>query len=184
MKADLAEVYGFRTRLVEIVSCCGKERTPQVAAKAQVAYDCWVEELEEGWDTDAINMCKNNLLKHLNTMEQACGDPEPREFSIYFDFNSAEITPEGLNIVAEAASFAGATNAIALRGWADTVGDPGYNLKLSQERAEAVRAALVAAGVPAANMVTQAEGETNLPVATGANVRERRNRQVSIFIGQ
>ena len=49
---------------------------------------------------------------------------------------------------------------VELRGHTDSRGTPAYNLKLSQDRAAAVRAYLIAQGIPAARLVAKGYGET------------------------
>ena len=74
--------------------------------------------------------------------------------------------------------------AVAVRGHADTVGNPEFNLQLSRQRADAVKDALQRNGVPAAAILTGAVGEHDLPVPTADNVPERRNRSVDMAIAR
>jgi OOP family OmpA-OmpF porin len=67
-------------------------------------------------------------------------------------------------------------------GYADTVGSADLNMQLSQRRANVVRDALVAAGVPAAAITTTASGETSLLVDTGPQTNQPKNRRVVIVI--
>jgi outer membrane protein OmpA-like peptidoglycan-associated protein len=67
---------------------------------------------------------------------------------------------------------------VTVTGHADSVGEDDPNQVLGGERAEAVRTALVEAGVPAANLVTESEGESNPRVPDAG--AERRNRRVEI----
>ena len=71
---------------------------------------------------------------------------------------------------------------IAVNGYTDTSGTPGYNQKLSIRRADAVAGELVRDGVPRNVISIQGFGETHLLVPTGANVREPQNRRVEIVI--
>jgi OmpA-OmpF porin, OOP family len=77
---------------------------------------------------------------------------------ITFDLNSARLTKESAS---EVKSFAkaladiqasGMDKRYRIEGHTDSTGDPDFNRKLSQERAAAVRAALLAAGVDAARI--------------------------------
>ena len=109
---------------------------------------------------------------------------------MFFDWDRAELTPRARAIVAEAArnSANTQTTTIEVDGYADTShalpGQRGqaYNLALSRRRADAVRTALVADGVPAGIIEIHAFGDTNLLVATGPNVREPQNRRVEIVL--
>jgi outer membrane protein OmpA-like peptidoglycan-associated protein len=71
---------------------------------------------------------------------------------------------------------------ISVTGYSDSQGDDNANLALSRQRAEAVRQALVAAGVPAARVRAVGRGEAD-PVADNATAEGRaRNRRVEISV--
>jgi OOP family OmpA-OmpF porin len=63
---------------------------------------------------------------------------------------------------------------------ADSSGSPAYNQRLSERRASAVRAALAANGIPAANITTEGRGEGDLLVQTDDGVKEPQNRRATI----
>lgn len=111
--------------------------------------------------------------------------PAPHSFTVYFDFDSAALTPAGREIVRQAAAVAarGGITHITVTGHTDTVGAARYNMKLSERRADAVRDEMVAAGIPSTEIVTVARGETDLAVPTPPNVKEPRNRRVVIEEG-
>ncbi|MDB5722379.1 MAG: flagellar motor protein MotB [Alphaproteobacteria bacterium] len=67
-------------------------------------------------------------------------------------------------------------------GHADRAGSSDHNRWLSRRRAEAVKAALVARGVPARAIAVQAVGEARPLVETPDGVAERQNRRVEIII--
>lgn len=106
------------------------------------------------------------------------GPASGTEFAAFFNFDSAELRPEHLRMVAEAAAFAGPAEVTAVRvvGRANTSGPPAYNLALSRRRAEAVAAELVRRGVDRSKIVVDAKGEEELSVVTGDGVREPLNR--------
>lgn len=54
---------------------------------------------------------------------------------------------------------------IAITGYTDRIGADDYNQDLSQRRAEAVRAALIAGGVPSTAIMAEGRGETAPRVA-------------------
>jgi OmpA-OmpF porin, OOP family len=74
---------------------------------------------------------------------------------VTFALNSAKLTPESATEVRSFAkalatiSAAGMNKRYRIEGHTDSSGDPAFNRKLSEERAAAVRAALLAAGVDA-----------------------------------
>ncbi|WP_448206207.1 OmpA family protein [Azospirillum sp. sgz302134] len=106
------------------------------------------------------------------------------EYLVFFDWDKANITPVSDKIISDAAAAAGKQRAVSIHvvGHTDTSGSPAYNQKLSLRRAEAVKSALVAKGVPANQITVEGKGETQLLVQTGANVREPSNRRAQILI--
>jgi outer membrane protein OmpA-like peptidoglycan-associated protein len=109
---------------------------------------------------------------------------QPKEFLVFFDFDRAELTPEGRDIVKSAAESAKSNGAarIVLTGHADRAGPANYNLGLSQRRADAVKAELVRLGLTATEITTQAKGEAEPLVPTADGVPEPQNRRVEIVI--
>src|SRR5471030_2994743 len=75
---------------------------------------------------------------------------------IYFDFDSSEIRPEFVSVIA-AHAHALARNAsvrVRLEGHTDERGSPEYNIGLGERRAQAVRRALMLQGVTDAQVAT------------------------------
>lgn len=107
-----------------------------------------------------------------------------RTFRVFFDFNRATLTPEGARIVQEAAAAYRQTGSarIDVTGYTDLAGTGGYNMGLSRQRADTVKAALVAAGVPAAAVAESWRGKTNPLKPTPDGMREPQNRRVEIVI--
>jgi OmpA-OmpF porin, OOP family len=191
------ELVAARSRLIAALDAGGRERLPATAARAQERYDCWVEEQSEGWEADAIAKCRSEFLAAMSELEAqpvaqgpATARPGPaaalREYHVYFDFDRATLTADGRRIVDQAAAVAKQqpNKPIELVGRADRVGTDDYNLHLSERRAQAVRDALVADGVPRDRITARGVGDRELPVPTPVGVREARNRVVDISIRQ
>jgi OmpA-OmpF porin, OOP family len=108
----------------------------------------------------------------------------PRNFTVFFDFDKSDITPDAQRVLVEAANSAksGAFTRISATGHTDTMGAPRYNMALSIRRANAVRDALVREGIPSTAIVVVGRGETQLLVPTPDQTREPRNRRVEIVI--
>ena len=71
---------------------------------------------------------------------------------------------------------------IAVEGHTDSVGGDEYNMKLSENRAGAVRDFLVSQGVPASSVTAQGFGKT-LPVAdNGTAAGRQQNRRVELVV--
>ncbi len=78
-----------------------------------------------------------------------------------FDFNKSSLKPEGSAALDKLISNMKAINidSIIAIGHTDRIGGDAYNLKLSQRRAESVKAYLVAHGVPANRISTEGKGK-------------------------
>ena len=105
-------------------------------------------------------------------------------YQVYFDTNSFKLNARGQTIVktvAYIAANAGPTR-VTVIGRTDRVGAPPANITLSRQRADVVRDALIAEGVPAGQIDTSWTGEGSQAVATADDAAERRNRVVDITV--
>ena len=107
-----------------------------------------------------------------------------RTYLVFFDWNRADLTDRARQIIAEAATARTTVRStrIEVSGHADRSGSDAYNQALSMRRAEAVAAELTRRGVPRAEMVIQAFGESRPLVPTADGVREPQNRRVEIIL--
>jgi OmpA-OmpF porin, OOP family len=101
-----------------------------------------------------------------------------------FDFDKSVVKPEGRKLLDRLVERAKELNleVIIAVGHADWTGPEAYNQKLSERRAEAVKAYLVSKGIPAGKIYSEGKGETR-PVASN-KTREGRaqNRRVEIEV--
>ena len=90
------------------------------------------------------------------------------EEAALFDFDKADLKPEGKEQIKAYRENAKAelsrADKIMITGYTDNTGAPDYNMKLSQQRAEAVRAHLISIGVDPNKMVATGAGEAK-PIA-------------------
>ena len=105
--------------------------------------------------------------------------PPPTTYTVYFDYNSAQIGPAGREIVSLAANAfkAGAPSGVQVTGFADPSGSAGYNQRLSLRRANAVAAVLEQDGVPQSAITVRGDGETTTGGSPG------QDRRVDITLG-
>ena len=105
-------------------------------------------------------------------------------FLVFFDWDRDTITPEGMQIVQQAAAafHSGAPVTIQVTGYTDRSGSPGYNQRLSERRANNVANAMVRLGVPRQAMMVSGRGENDNRVPTADGVREPQNRRVEIVL--
>jgi OmpA-OmpF porin, OOP family len=112
--------------------------------------------------------------------------PPQRNFTVFFDWDRANITPEGQQIVdAAATTFKSEppSTPVQVIGHTDTTGTAEYNQKLSERRAQNVASALTQAGVPQSAMTVTGVGFNDLKVPTPPGVREAQNRRTEIIEG-
>lgn len=101
---------------------------------------------------------------------------------VYFTYDSSEIRPEYLEVVAAHAAFlAKYPNAkVRLEGHADERGSREYNIGLGERRAQAVRRALQLSGATEAQIATVSYGEERPAVPGGDEAAYAQNRRVEI----
>ena len=177
------ELTSARARLVEVLDGGARASNPAVAAHAQGKFDCWIEQQEEGWQTDHIAACRDEFYKALEELEGGT-ITSPEGFVIYFGFDSAKLDAAGeaaVDNAVAAASKMGMTG-FAVTGHTDTSGSAEYNLALSLRRGNAVKDALIARGVAEENISVAGRGESELAISTGDGVREQGNRRAVIVL--
>ncbi len=184
-KEQRAEAIQGRERLLGALSGPPVQRNPNAAARAQVAYDCWVEQLEEGWQRDDIERCRkafNTAMGELEARPVAAVVAPGERLQVYFPLDSAQLTAESRQAIASAAQDINRQSRlrITVDGHADRSGTETYNDRLSEQRAEAVKRELVAAGVPAQRVQTRAHGERDLAVPTPDGTVQPENRRTVI----
>jgi len=104
---------------------------------------------------------------------------------VFFEFDKSDITPDAATILDNAVSAYGNCGSaqVMLAGHADKAGAPAYNVKLSQRRADAVKAYITSKGISESVISTEAFGESRPRVETADGVRELQNRRVEITYG-
>lgn len=110
--------------------------------------------------------------------------PPPKQYILYFEHNTAVLTEKSrtqlLNVIRTIKERQPVD--ISVIGHTDTVGDRGYNYRLSNLRAKAVADLLVAQGVNRSILDVTSHGKENPLIPTGDQVHEPRNRRVEITV--
>jgi OOP family OmpA-OmpF porin len=104
--------------------------------------------------------------------------------AIDFEFNSSELTAPAKQTLDEvAAALAGQPELhLDIKGYTDSTGSAAYNLKLSQRRAEAVKAYLVSKGINPASLTAKGYGKAD-PIASNDTTEGRAlNRRVEFEV--
>jgi|KBSMisStaDraftv2_1062788.scaffolds.fasta_scaffold193747_4 outer membrane protein OmpA-like peptidoglycan-associated protein len=110
--------------------------------------------------------------------------PAPRHFTLYFKFESEELTDESRRLVEDVVQevkHRPVPDVIAI-GHTDTTGAARSNIQLGLRRANAVRTILVGAGLTASAVAVASHGEAELLVHTADGVYEPKNRRVEITV--
>jgi OOP family OmpA-OmpF porin len=105
---------------------------------------------------------------------------------VNFETDSARLTTDSLRSLDRVARWLleHAAARVEIGGHTDSTGDAELNFRLSEQRAEAVRAYLVAQGVDADRLLARGYGET-LPIADNSVAEGRaRNRRVELKLLQ
>ena len=106
--------------------------------------------------------------------------PEAAAFTVLFDFDEAELSPDARTLLADVVMAAKKSDyqTIDIGGYTDLVGSEAYNQVLSEQRANAVINFLVESGIDAGKIIGQGYGKADPVVAVHAP--EIRNRRVEI----
>ncbi|MDF1719104.1 MAG: OmpA family protein [Minwuia sp.] len=184
-------------RLMKALGSDAPSKHPLVMADAQAAYDCYLQEAEEGYQLLHVQNCRTQLETALATINKptqvvaakpvvkAAAKPiQNITFTVYFDFDSAALKQEAQPTLQQAiAEFKRRNNArVDLAGHTDRAGSTEYNRALSKRRADAVANALSTRGVTSGRIDDAALGELAPEVPTQDGVREPLNRRVVIVV--
>ena len=110
--------------------------------------------------------------------------PAPQRFTLYFRFESDELTAESRSMVREILQSIKdhPVPELLVVGHTDTTGTPAANYGLGRKRAEMVRLFLISAGLDGSAIAVASHGESDLLVPTADDVFEPRNRRVDISV--
>ena len=110
--------------------------------------------------------------------------PPTKSWMVFFDTDSTKLSDQAQSTVGQAAGVAKsmANSKVTVTGYTDTEGAVAYNKALSLRRANAVKDALVRAGLSPQSITVGGDGEQGLLVPTADGVREPQNRRVEIVI--
>ena len=112
--------------------------------------------------------------------------PPVTTFIVFFDFNQSNLTDAAQSVVTQAVIVAKTKGFVKVQivGHTDTVGSDKYNMKLSLERAQAVKDEMVREGLDGTTIAINGKGFHDPLVATGPGVREPQNRRAVIDLGR
>lgn len=192
-----------RAQLIAALTDGNITSRPDITARAQTMFDCWVEQQEENWQPEHIAACRDGFYDALNMLSaspQEVKVEKPIEFKepankseqvetsyvIFFALNSTALTKEGESVVKDIYNeLSDDTDyVIRLEGHADKSGTAAYNKELSRRRAAVVKNALEKKGLRNGKFTVLAHGEEMPLIQTADGVKEKANRRVEIFINE
>lgn len=182
----IPELTAARARLMGYFEGGATQRVPAAAAKAQVAFDCW---LEQEAQSNVNKTCRTVFLAHEPMLKKSVGVTEVaadtrRNFVVTFGLGSSQLSAQAVQTLKEVAVAQAQMRApvVSVSGFTDTVGSAAANMRLARHRADVVTAELVKQGVNPAIIAENALGESNLAVKTGDNAAEAKNRRVEVTL--
>jgi OmpA-OmpF porin, OOP family len=172
-------LHNARNRLASRLSNGADNDAPALAANAQVSFDCWVEQAEEGDQPTHIAACRDQFNSAMARADAPSGPPR----AVFFALDSAALDANARKTVTAIAAKAIhlAAPRLTIQGHADQSGTATHNLGLSLRRADAVRAALIGAGFPATRIAVSAAGESRPRTVTPNSAALRENRRVELI---
>ena len=184
---------------------------PKLVAKLVSGYDCWLEQIEENWQTKDIEDCKNkftNAYKKIldsKKSKQSISKKQKSEINsnsvsennksyfnkgdktksvlVFFNYDSHKLSITEKDKLDNYISTLIKTdsNPIIIYGHTDTKGSKKYNLILSEQRALSVSKYFKKKGINN-KLIIKSYGEDYPLIITGDNVEEANNRRVEVII--
>ncbi len=188
----------------------GKILDPYNLAVAISSLDCWAEQQEENWQTWDINKCRDDFLNAMHTIYEKVTNHEKNQVKktyknkkenktenlslvttndkrgiiqiIYFDFDESTLSKVNMDKIKRfLVKHQNQISNFIIVGHTDTKGTNDYNLILSLNRAEAVKAILLKEGIKKENISVLGKGEGFLAVQTANEVANPANRRAEII---
>lgn len=164
------KVYLDEVRLINIPNITGKPTGLRIEVDKRI---------------DANTMVKNVLIAEggKKLYDQIAADGKIVTYGIKFDVNKADIRPESAGTLQSIAKLMEEQPSLkfSVEGHTDSDGDDKANLKLSQQRAESVKANLIAQGIAPERLEAKGWGESK-PIDKNPTVEAKSNNRRVEFV--
>ena len=161
--------------------------TGSVVVQAEVASVTMTEpytssSVRSASPSEVLSIDQGQVEKRFTDLFEA-QPAKPESFILYFHSGS-ELTEDSLKRISRVieAVKKRAPASVSIIGHTDRSGKYIYNIKLSIERAEAVKKILLKSGLKIDKLFITSHGENNPLIPTADGVSEPKNRRVEIFI--
>ncbi|MBT6273843.1 MAG: DUF992 domain-containing protein [Chromatiales bacterium] len=187
-RASDSRVSGIRKRLMAAMRDTGGADVE--AARAQVAFDCWLYGLAKAAGGAGAAACHSDMLDAIDKVEIAAAEARATEsimrestHLVLFETDSYRMNRharvELASILERLSKLSEAR--VWVVGNTDRVGSKAYNDTLSEQRAASVLEGLLNAGIPVEWLGAEARGESN-PISISSNPHDALNRRVDVTI--
>ena len=182
-----------RRELSEVFAATSTTKDPVNSAKAQAAFECWMQEQEENIQPEDVEKCKADFAAAMAAIRLAMAPSDPPapaavdlSYTVFFGFDSDVVDAAALEEIVKAVKAYDAVSGsrVSVGGYTDRAGNPDYNVALAERRARNVAEAMndLAKNALSGKIDISVFGEQNNAVPTPDGKQEQGNRRVKIDI--
>lgn len=185
----LPAIMAAQKQLLTALSLTLHNRHPEAMAEAVTAFDCWLEQAEEGWQTDHIAACQQRFEEAVQALADESGyrfdraGRAHRQVTLHYPVDQAALaiadTIKLDTLLSELP--AGQTYTAHIIGHADRLGSEAHNNGLTRRRALTVHRRLIELGAAPRTLGVAWRGENAPLVHTADNMPDARNRRTEII---
>jgi hypothetical protein len=145
-----------------------------------------IEDVIKRYSSEPVEIDYNRIEEIIknNRTAVSAGSSNWILYGVNFDLNKSSLASESYPVLDHAASILNENPdlKVEIQGYTDNLGSEGYNQRLSESRAAAVKEYLVSKGIEAKRLTTIGMGELN-PVAANTTIEGRaKNRRVEFKV--
>jgi OOP family OmpA-OmpF porin len=166
------------------ITLTGQDLRIEGSIRSQQAADSLMERMTRASDQYGYSVTYSLSLPQLSNEALLCQQEANKRLTpgekVLFDFDSAELHEEGMQLLDEIVEIAALCPSVGVQvaGHTDSVGDKDYNIALGEKRAEAVVAYLVSKGIDEDRLTAVSLGFSQ-PIADNATEEGRaKNRRI------